>query len=81
MFRAAVVQTWSYCGGSDPVKTSLRGVSTRAEMRTNDCEVGTAVETTTGLKTPPLRWVVMAAAAQMASALLPEAQAEAEKRP
>jgi hypothetical protein len=85
MFWAAAARTWSYCGGSDPVKTFLRGAagaSTRAEMPTNlnDLEVGTGVETTTGLKTPPLRWAVMAPA-QMASGLLPEAQAEAEKGP
>jgi hypothetical protein len=62
----------------DPVKTFLRGALTRAEMPTNDREVEKLVETTTGLKIPPLRRVVMAPA-QMASALLPEAQAEAEK--
>jgi hypothetical protein len=75
MFGTAVVRTWTYSGGLDPVKTFRRGASTRAEMPTNDCEVGTAVETTTGLKTPPLRWVVMAPA-QMTSALLLEAQAQ-----
>ena len=78
MIEADVVRTWSYCGGPDPVKTFLRGASTRAEMPTNDCEVGTVVETTMGLKIPPLRWVVMAPA-QISSALLPDAQAEVEK--
>jgi len=75
MTGAAVVRTWSCCGGLDPVKTFLLGASTRAEMPTNDCEVGTVVETTMGLKIPPLRWVVMAPA-QMASAVLPEAEAQ-----
>lgn len=77
VFGAAVVRTWSYYGGSNFVQ-SLRGAPTCPQMPMNDCEVGTAIETRTGLKTPPLRWVVMAPA-QMASALLPEVQAEAEK--
>jgi len=76
MFGAAVVRTWSYCGY--PVKIFLRGAPTRAEVPTNDCEVGTVVETTMGLKIPPLRWVVMAPA-QMALALLPPAEAEVQK--
>ena len=80
MFEAAVVRTWSYCGGSYPVKTFLRGVSTHAEMQTKDREVGPVAETTTGLKTPRLRWAVMVLA-QMASALLPKAKAETEKGP
>jgi hypothetical protein len=62
------------------VKTFLRVVSTRAEMQTKDREVGPVAETTTGLKNPRSRWVVVALA-QMASALLPEAQADAEKGP
>ena len=62
MFGPAVVRTWSYCGGSYPVKNFLRGVSTRADMPTNDREVETVVETTTGLKTPRLHWAVMAPA-------------------
>jgi len=62
------------------VKTFLRGASARAVMPTNDRGVGTAVETMTGLKTPPLRWVIMAPA-KMASVLSPEAQTEAEKGP
>jgi hypothetical protein len=77
MSGVSVGRTWSYCGGSDPVETFPRSASTRAEMPTNDREVGTAIETTTELKTP-LRWAVMALA-QIASALLPEAQAETEK--
>ena len=77
MFGAPGVRTWSYCAGADPVKTFLRGVSTHAET---DREVGTVVETTTGPKTPRLRWVVIARA-RMASALLPGAQAEVQKGP
>jgi hypothetical protein len=49
-------------------------------MQTKDREVGPVAETTTGLKNPRSRWVVVALA-QMASALLPEAQADAEKGP
>ena len=79
MSGTAVVRTWSYCGGSDLVKTFLRGASTRAEIPTNDREVGTVVETTTGSKTHPLRWVVMAPV-RMTSALSPEG-AEAQKGP
>ena len=73
MLGAAVVRTWSYCGDLGPVKTFLRGAST------NGHEVGTLVEMTTGLKTRPLRWVVMVKV-RMASALLPEG-AEAQKGP
>jgi hypothetical protein len=77
IFGATVARTWSYCEKANPVKTFLRGVSTHAET---DRDVGTVVETTTGLTTPRLRWIAMAPV-QMASALLSEAQAEAEKRP
>jgi hypothetical protein len=76
-FRTAVVRTWSCCGGSDPLKTALHGVSTLAEMPSNDREVGMVVETTTEPRTPPSRWAVKGAA-QMASALQ-EAQGEAGK--
>jgi hypothetical protein len=46
-------------------------------MLMNDCEVETVVEKTTELKSPPLRWVAM----EPASALLREAQTEAQKGP
>jgi hypothetical protein len=72
------VRTWSYCGGLDLVRTLRRDVSTRADMPTNYCEVGTVVETTTGLKSPPLRWFAIEPA-HMALVLLPRAGAEAEK--
>jgi hypothetical protein len=49
-------------------------------MQTNDRDVGTVVETTKGLKTLPLRWIVMEPV-QMASAQLPKAQGETEKGP
>ena len=54
------------------------GASTHALMPMKDCEVETVVVTTTGLKPPPLRSVVMALA-RMASAP-PEVQA-AQKGP
>lgn len=70
---AAVVQTWSYCGGLDPVRIFHHAASARVLMLKNDCEVGTMVEMKmTGLKAPDLRQVVIAPA-QMASAQL-EAQ-------
>ena len=73
IFEAAVVRTWSYCGGLDPVMTSRPGASTRALMLMKDYEVETVVVMTTVLRTLPLRSVVMAPA-RVASAL-PEAQA------
>ena len=78
-FGADVVRTWSYCGGLFPVKAFRRGASTHAGLPTNDSDVGTVVETTTGLKTPS-RWVVMTRV-QMALAPFPGGQAEAQKGP
>jgi len=70
---APVVRTWSYYGGLDPVRTFRHGGSARAWMLMIDGEVGTVVETTTTttteLKAPASRQVVMAPA-QMASAPL-----------
>jgi hypothetical protein len=48
MIGVAVVRTWSYCGGLDPVGTFHRGVS----RTLSDCEVCWAVfEKTIGLET------------------------------
>ena len=49
-------------------------------MLMNDRDVGALIETTAGLKTLPLCYVVMAPA-QMAPVLLPGAKAEAQKGP
>jgi hypothetical protein len=49
-------------------------------MLMNGWDVGAVIETAAGLKTLPLCYVVMAPA-QMAPALLPGAQAEAQKGP
>lgn len=83
MFVAAVVWTWSYCGGPglDPGKTFGSGAATGTEMPTNDCKAGTVVETAAGLKTPPLCWIHVMTPAKMASALLPKVQAKAQKGP